>query len=162
MIRTLNKSVTKYDSIEQIFKLEYKELGKQLRMVILSDYIRKGQGFEAEKDLGQLGQIGVVPIFDYLRLKVPFAQSKIGILTGGYVVIPTYALAQFHDIAGLMGINPADINEQPISYDPLYVEISFKGEKKEQLVEAITRLFEAGGVYVLVGTQALLGEGWDA
>jgi len=162
MIQTLYKSTTKYDSMEQIFKVEYKALGKQLRMVILSDYIRKAEGYEVVEDLDSLGQIGVVPIFDYLRLKVPYAHSKIGILTGSYVVIPKYALALFYEILQNMGADQSEINELPLAYDELYIEVNLKGDKRELLVEAITRLFESGGVYVLVGTKALLGEGWDA
>ena len=38
---------------------------------------------------------------------------------------------------------------------------NFKGENKEK-VDIVSKLFEDGEINVLVGTQALLGEGWDS
>ncbi|MHC4315641.1 MAG: hypothetical protein ACYSW3_24620 [Planctomycetota bacterium] len=49
-----------------------------------------------------------------------------------------------------------------LSHDSNYCEVAISGTGKQKIVRLITRLFNRGGVTVLVGTKSLLGEGWDA
>ncbi|MDE6656836.1 MAG: hypothetical protein K2J85_07580, partial [Anaeroplasmataceae bacterium] len=45
--------------------------------------------------------------------------------------------------------------------DTSYVQLAFKGNNRQK-ISIISRLFEQGHLQVLIGTQALLGEGWDS
>ena len=92
------------ESILAITEQEYQTMGQDLRMLILTDYIRK----EYEKNLGALEeevhQLGVLPFFEMIRrhFEVPFnATSKeptclrLGVLCGSIVIIPAEAKHSF-------------------------------------------------------------------
>jgi hypothetical protein len=49
-----------------------------------------------------------------------------------------------------------------LPYGPGYSRIGFAGESGHRIVAVMTQLFRDGHIRLLVGTQALLGEGWDA
>ena len=51
---------------------------------------------------------------------------------------------------------------QPLWHDPAYMRLEFAIGEGGPILELATRLISEGDINVLVGTAALLGEGWDA
>lgn len=142
-------SAGKLNSISQIVKAEYSSLGSKLRMLILTDYIKK----DAVKSIGSeksINNISVVSIFNELLKQ---KEVKIGVVSGSLVILPLKAAEIF--------------NEKKIKYSPEKIDgtdyaiytFSFGNKNK---VNVVSELFENENINVLIGTQALLGEGWDA
>lgn len=63
----LKSSISKLNGIKEIVDFEYKQLGKDLRLVILSDFIRKEFYSNTSENALELNKIGVIPIFEKLR-----------------------------------------------------------------------------------------------
>jgi superfamily II DNA or RNA helicase len=128
-------------------------LGEKLRMVILADYIC------AQSLNGEIKSLGVIPIFETLK---NIASIKLGVLTGKIVIIPKSAENAFWELICKYGFSRQDV---VLKYDealPGYAVINPCANIKSALVSLMTELFNAGNISVLTGTQALLGEGWDA
>jgi superfamily II DNA or RNA helicase len=157
----LKKSTSKLKSIQKIVELEHQSLGTNLRMVILTDYIRKSY-LPREKNIPiPLNKIGVVPIFESLRRK--FGQDlRLGILSGSLIIIPKTSLELLKTCATTCGVREDDLKIRELPHTPDFVEIDMAGRVKQHKVQVITELFTKGGIHVLVGTKSLLGEGWDA
>ena len=152
--KMLSSSVGKLDAISDIVDTEYKNLKEDLRMVILSDYIRKSTLNTQELCLG------VIPVFKILKeKKEPF---KLAVLTGTLIFVPTEIKEKFLDLLNQRNISKEDIIFKKLEQDNRYLTISVKEKIKNQIVQLITDLFTAGHINIIVGTQALLGEGWDA
>ncbi|WP_260842765.1 helicase-related protein, partial [Staphylococcus epidermidis] len=49
-----------------------------------------------------------------------------------------------------------------LQIDPTYSEVIVTGVSRQEAVKVITAIFSEGHIDTLVGTTALLGEGWDA
>ncbi|NNU48191.1 DEAD/DEAH box helicase family protein [Rhizobium sp. WYCCWR 11279] len=158
--KLLVSSVSKLDAIVDIARLESVSMRDELRMVILSDYIRKDTLPTSAADLPPLGRMGVVPIFETLRRSG--LDLKLGILTGSMVLIPAGSKAILDEIADHLGIGAEHMRYQQAAFDAGFVSVELEGERSRNIVHMITELFGRGGITVLVGTQALLGEGWDA
>lgn len=150
----------KMKGIKEIVSFEYKNLGNQLRMVILSDYIRKEYlDFDNKKEQ-EFDKIGVVPIFELLRKTNTERSLRLGMLTGSLVIIPLTAFRRLEVLLFELGVESRNITRE--SYAEDYIIIKSTEKLKNKLVSVITRLFEDGEINVLVGTKSLLGEGWDA
>ena len=98
---------------------------------------------------------------------VPHTESdtgavRLGILSGTLTVIPSESCERLQGIAPGLGIEPADINFQPLDHDSRFCEVTIRGADKHKMVALITSLFNQGSITVLIGTTSLLGEGWDA
>lgn len=157
--RSLSSSISKLKSIRQIVDFEHKNLGQDLRMVILTDYIRGDFLLdEPENDL-VLNKMGVVPIFEKLR-RTHGSQIKLGVLTGSLLIIPATALGELRKLAKAYQVD--DINAKPLAYDSHYLQVDIGSQLGKHSVAIITKLFKSGAIEVLTGTKALLGEGWDA
>jgi len=159
--KLLTRSVSKLKSIEEIIEIERGTLAKDLRMIVLTDYIRKEDIPKDSKDLKGLKRLGVVPIFEQIR-RSAIDGLRLGILTGTLTVIPTESRELLQTIATDSHIDPNNINCKPLAHDERFSEVTISGDDKQKIVTLITDLFGRGGVNVLVGTTALLGEGWDA
>lgn len=159
--KLLASSASKLNSILDIVRLESASMGDDLRMVILSDYIRR-EALPAEPgNLRPIDRMGVVPIFEILR-RSGFEHLSLGILTGSLVVIPASSKGILGKIAASLGIDASNIRYQELAFDAGFVSVEIIGGGNSDIVHIITQLFAQGGIKVLVGTQALLGEGWDA
>jgi len=154
-------SASKLTSVADIARLEQEALGDDLRLVILTDYIRREDFPRHPEDLQPIKRLGVVPIFECLR-RENHAQWRLGILSGSLVVIPVAALQALQTIAANMHLAVDRIKSKPLSFDDRYCEIQVVGADAHRLVRLVTELFNQGGVTALVGTTSLLGEGWDA
>lgn len=158
---TLAGSLAKIDSIAAIAAAEAAALGDRLRMVVLADYVRAEQLPRAPGDSPAPTRLGVVPIFEALRRRA-LPGARLGVLTGTLVVIPAAALAALGHAAAEAGIDPGKIRHRPLPHDPDFLRIEPAGEAGQRIVQLVTALFDAGEINLLTGTQALLGEGWDA
>ncbi|UCG50136.1 MAG: DEAD/DEAH box helicase family protein, partial [Phycisphaerales bacterium] len=159
--KLLASSVSKLESVERIVELESGLLSGELRMVILTDFIRRPDLPSNVGDIKALKRIGVVPIFEQIR-RSSVGDIKLGILSGTLVVIPSVSRRLLEEIAAGMSIEASDIRYTPLAHDDSFVEVGISGADRQKMVRLITRLFGRGGVTVLVGTKSLLGEGWDA
>jgi hypothetical protein len=127
---------------------------------VLTDHIRE-KAFPASPSLEPpLAKIGVVPIFEALR-RVRLPQVSLAILSGSLIVIPASQQRVLDDEAALGGC-PSGLGYRPLAHDPRFVRVEPVGASRAAVVAWITSLFSRGEVNVLVGTAALLGEGWDA
>lgn len=160
-LKLLTTSITKLKSIEQIVRLESSSLGAELRCVILTDFIRRAEMPKSTGEVAVCEDIGIVPIFEYLR-RAALSDIRLGVLSGSLVVIPNSAEPILRQAATGLGIEPGDLSISALSHDPDYSSVEIRGEYYRGSVRLITSVFERGGITVLVGTKSLLGEGWDA
>ncbi|MHA4844557.1 DEAD/DEAH box helicase family protein [Flavitalea antarctica] len=155
----LTSSLSKLNAIGEIVDLEYAQLGKDLRMVVLCDFIRREFLSGTDDNEYILDKPGVIPVFEKLR-RSRMANGSIGVLTGSLIILPASALASFRSVAE--GYHVEEINAEPLAYDSGYIVIIPTGVLKEEMIHIVTKLFESGKINILVGTRSLLGEGWDA
>ena len=156
----LNQSLGKLAGIASIFETEYASLGKDLRQLVLADYIRKDFATYLGDNQAPITQLGVLPYFETIRrsgqkqgLSIPMA-----VLSGSVVIIPASVKAELEALIPNTSLNFSAIGKlDQESYLQVGFPSSFKG-----MVAAVTELFQRGSIQVLVGTKSLLGEGWDA
>ena len=159
--RLLSQSKGKCNSIRDITFHEYHTIGKELRMLILTDYIKKEYEKTVGKQDGDVVALGVIPIFELLRREnVKRGQDmSLGVLSGTIAVIPAKAKdALLHIIKGQGEVKFSrigDLSEQD------YLKVDAVGDA-HFLTAAITEIFTQGWFEVLIGTKSLLGEGWDS
>lgn len=157
--KTLVSSIGKLDSIERIVETEYENLKDELRMVVFTDYIRSEYLSCSAEEARAINRIGVVPIFQRLRY-CDKAHKKLGVLTGSLVVLPQEALKSFRQLADRHLLS--DISGAIKPFADNFVTISLNDKLRNSIVRIVTQLFQQGEVEILIGTKALLGEGWDA
>lgn len=155
----LSSSISKLNGIKEIVDFEYKQLGKDLRLVILSDFIRKEFYINASENNLELNKIGVIPIFEKLR-RDNKEDKKIAVLTGSMIIIPVSSYKAFEIQAANSGIT--NINTSPVPFDSNYIIINQTEQLKHDIVHLVTQIFQSGEIEIIIGTKSLLGEGWDA
>ncbi|NGP45944.1 DEAD/DEAH box helicase family protein [Bacillaceae bacterium SIJ1] len=154
MQRTFMQSASKLQSITNVVSLEKDTQGNEFRLVVLADYIYKDDLPKADQDIKPMHRLGVIPIFEVLRRQLK-NRCQLGVLTGSIVIIPTHAVSRLHS-------SDLNFSVQPLRHDPAYSEVMMTGASRQEMVKVITTLFSEGYIDTLVGTTALLGEGWDA
>ena len=121
-------------------------MGASLRMLVLTDYIKKEEVTRIATE-ETFNSVNVVSIFETLRRELPAV--RIGVLSGSLVILPA----------------SLDLSAYPHKSEPIpgtdYCTVSFSGPL-HRAVEAVGALFEKGELQILVGTKSLLGEGWDS
>ena len=154
-------------SMAAIAQAEARDLGENLRLLVLTDYIR-GEFISAigNPDLS-VEEMGVVPIFEYLRRHLTEAQTdkevfapdeiRIAALSGSVVILPEAAREAFLSMAEANG-QKASLKECGATG---YYQANLSGSGP-RLTSYLTELFNQGLIRILVGTKSLLGEGWDA
>lgn len=155
--KMLTSSKGKCNSIQKIVASEYENLREKLRLLILTDYIRK----EYEKAVGvedsQVTALGVLPFFEQIRRQG--MNVKLGVLCGTIVIIPADARDALLEAIGDGGkVNFGPVGSLP---ETEYVKVTAVGDN-HFLTSAVTDIFTAGHMQVLIGTKSLLGEGWDS
>ena len=152
--KSLSASMAKLESISRIVKIENQSLKEDLRMLILTDFIRQ----ESVKNINTdkpFKSISIVSIFEVLRRENP--SLKLGAISGALVILPTETKAV---LATEVGLSSKDFSAKEIA-GTNYSFFNFKGGNKNK-VKFVSILFEKGSINVLVGTKSLLGEGWDS
>lgn len=159
--KLLETSLSKLESIVEIVRLERDGMGEALRLVVLTDFIRKAELPRSAAEARPFTRIGVVPIFESLRRELG-EEIRLGILSGTLVVVPAEAASRLRQVARNLGHDDTKLRVRPLRHAKEYVTVSASGRTKDDLVVLVTRLFREGEIQALVGTKALLGEGWDA
>ncbi|MCA1196382.1 DEAD/DEAH box helicase family protein [Sphingomonas sp. R647] len=161
VFKLMSSSLAKLDSIVTIARAETEALGNDLRMVVLSDHIRAGE-LPTRADADYIpAKLGVVPIFETLRRSCIDAHH-LGVLTGTLVLIPKAALDAMNGLAAELGLAPGNFRCIDLPGCPDHVGVECRTGGSAALVRVVTALFVRGDLHILVGTQSLLGEGWDA
>ena len=146
--RKLVSSVGKLKSIEEIAKSEEEAKREELRLLILTDYIKKESlsiiGSDAKSD-----SVSVVSVFETIRK----TGADVGALSGSLVILPDFC-------ADILRKSKVEFTSSEIG-DTGYSSYDFRADNREK-VRVVGELFEKGVITVLVGTKSLLGEGWDA
>lgn len=163
--KMLLHSQGKAESLLTITRREFELLGDDLRMVVLTDYIRKEYLPKLGSEDSELPKLGVIPFFEKLRkgcahTAIPI---RLGVLCGSVVILPTAVKDELMRLAaekdGNIRLEFASVGLLP---ETEYLSVEQVGGDGHDLVKLMTEVFARGGVHVLIGTQALLGEGWDA
>ena len=105
--------------------------------------------------------MGIIPIFRKVTSKNP--DVNVAVLTGTLTIIPTELKEQLLELAEKeYNIKKDEIKivELGINFD--YSKVEFESKYERFKVNLITKLFEQSNISVLIGTIALIGEGWDA
>lgn len=160
--KALINSRGKLESIRAICRTEYAGMGEQLRMLILTDYIRKEHLCDLGDPERKQDTIGVVPIFELLRREN--SVWKIGVLCGSLIILPDAALKGLEQAAAEAGIKDAlrtKSLKNPEGIPLGYFEVTVSG-RIHIYAQIVTQLFEQGQIQILIGTKSLLGEGWDS
>ena len=146
--RKLVSSVGKLKSISEITISEQSNYKEALRLLILTDYIKKeslsviGSGEKPDS-------VSVVSVFETVRR----TGAAVGALSGSLVILPD-------SCADILRARKAEFTLTPVG-DTGYSSYDFRADNREK-VRLVGELFEKGIIKVLVGTKSLLGEGWDA
>ncbi|WP_179318779.1 DEAD/DEAH box helicase family protein [Winogradskyella helgolandensis] len=156
LYKSLSNSPSKSKSIVSIVNAERKTLKRDLRCVILTDYIRKEFLTINEAEIENIDKIGVLPIFQYVRHYCD-KPEELAVLSGSIVILHQSILMAFEAIESL-----DNFSFSPLQIDASFLLVTTKGKSKNSIVSIITQLFESGHIKVLIGTKSLLGEGWDA
>ncbi len=157
--KLLMTSKGKCKSINEVVNSEYNGFKDNLRMLILTDYIRK----EYEKSLGteeDVTSLGVLPFFEQLRRESKSMNNiRLGVLCGTIVIIPAEAKQALIEVVGDSGkiifSKAGNLDEED------YIKVNAVGDA-HFLTGAVTEIFTQGYIKVIIGTKSLLGEGWDA
>ncbi|UZT96902.1 DEAD/DEAH box helicase family protein [Chryseobacterium fluminis] len=159
LAQIFNSSIGKLQGIKDIVDFEFSVLKNDLKMVILTDFIKKEFLTNNNQNNFELDKIGAIPIFEKLRRENP-NKKKIGVLTGSIVIIPKSSKDIFNHFC--IKKNIVNISVSELSYDRDYLLITITDRVRQNIVHIITEIFQIGEINVLVGTKSLLGEGWDA
>ncbi len=147
--KKLISSVGKLKSIEQIVPSEIKNFGKELRMLVLTDYIRK----ETIKNIGTIepfDEISIVSIFETIRR---VTDCKIGVVSGTLFILPD-------TIDEYLSSKKFEFKKKPLP-NTKYAVYDLKSSNNDK-VKLANDIFSNGLVNILIGTKSLLGEGWDS
>ena len=155
LTKEMARSLGKLDAIEDIVISESRQLKEKLRLVVLADHI-KAEAFSAKTET-----LGVIPVFIRLA-KLQLNSNALGVLTGKIILLPQKRKERLQELMTKAGLAEKDITFKTSKYFPDYLEVIPKERVKSKIVHLITKLFNDGDLNILIGTQALLGEGWDA
>lgn len=146
--RKLVSSVGKLKSIEAIVKSEAENRKEALRLLVLTDYIKK-ESLSAIGSGAQPDSVSVVSIFETVRK----TGVTVGALSGSLVILPDSCVE-------LLRARAARFTRTALG-NTGYSAYEFYADNREK-VRLVGDLFKNGAINVLVGTKSLLGEGWDA
>jgi hypothetical protein len=142
-LKLLTTSITKLKSMEEIVRLEAGAQGDELRCVILTDFIRRAEMPTSAGELAVCEDIGIVPIFEYLR-HAALSDIRLGVLSGSLVIIPNSAEPLLKQAAAALGIHPRDLLISPLTHDPTFSSVEIRGEHYRGSVRLITSVFQQG------------------
>ncbi|MCW2766269.1 MAG: hypothetical protein JWO11_2228 [Nocardioides sp.] len=161
--RVLARSESKMAAVVQIVGAERRNLGERLRMLVLCDHERAGAMLPADLT----GVIDQQAGSAHAMLAALVADADTCglhpvLVTGRTVAAAPDTLAAF--VAALEDrALAAKLRIEPLEGHPGNELASLVGPwESRSWVGLVTRFFQDGGCRVLVGTRALLGEGWDA
>ncbi|WP_419993913.1 DEAD/DEAH box helicase family protein [Streptomyces boninensis] len=160
--RVLARSAAKTRAVREILGAEQAALGDRLRAVVLCDYERATATLPARLTGVLDEQAGAARLVLAELLADERTAALEPVLVTGRTVAASArtakALAEFcAEREPGVRLDPID----PAGDGP--VELTGSGGwQSRRWVPLVTRFFEEGGARVLIGTRAMLGEGWDA
>lgn len=158
MVRMIAGDRAKLGSIAAIARAEAAARGAGLRLVVLTDHIRAGELPRSAASAFAPVRIGGVTIFETLR-RLDLPGQALGILTGTFAAVPRDTVEALVRIGQSTGV-PADcLKTRAMLHCDSHVLVAGSGA---QLAGVFTEMLRRGDLTMLVGTQSLLGEGWDA
>ena len=155
--KMLISSKGKIRSIIKIVEEEYKSLGNKLRLLVLTDYIKKEYLSALGEESKPVNELGVIPIFENIRRKCGTMDLRLAALSGSVVLIPEAAAEVLESIMTQKNIRGSMKACAAEGYYELTVN-----DSEETATLLVTEAFKRGAVRVLIGTKSLLGEGWDS
>jgi superfamily II DNA or RNA helicase len=159
----LESPLAKLEALTEIAAFESDSLGRDLRMVVLTDNIHAEFLPTTEHDRRPVTKVGTVPVFEVLRREEEAGyRDRLGVLTGSLVIIPKAAESRLLEIAYEALPTDRVIATAPLFPESAYVQIDAGTLSNTHTVSWITQLFTEGLIEIIVGTKSLLGEGWDA
>ena len=161
IVRMMAGDRVKIASIGYTAEVEAAREGADLRMVVLADHVRGSDLPKREVAEFVPTKIGVAPIFEALR-RMDLPGQALGVLTGTLVILPDAACEALVELGQKRGMPPRELRSRKLPHCDGHRSIEAGGAGRKALVSLVTELFQRGEITILVGTQALLGEGWDA
>ncbi len=147
--RRLISSVGKLDAVAKIAKFESKVMGEKLRLLALTDYIRRESAAGIGKE-EKFDSLSVVSVFETIRKNCPY---PCGAVSGSLVILPVKCAESMAYYGVKFGYKQIEGTS--------YAQFDIAGGNRDK-VSVIGKLFESGEICALVGTKSLLGEGWDS
>jgi superfamily II DNA or RNA helicase len=160
--RVLARSASKATAAAEILRAEHTELGDQLRALVLTDFAVAGGIIPATLagvlDEGAGGAL--LTLRSLLEDEVTAGLDPV-LMTGQRVACGADTAAA---LVAWLGEAAPELAATASAADPFGVATVSGGAGWEprRYVPLVTRFFTEGGARALVGTRALLGEGWDA
>lgn len=159
--KLLRTSKGKISSIVTLVGAEYRNMGQELRLLVLTDYIKKEYMSALGDQQKAVNELGVVPIFENIRRAYEAdgvsEQLRLAALSGSVVIVPASAKPVLETILAEKNVKAA-IKECGAAG---YYQVTVSGTE-ETASGLVTELFNRGEIRVLIGTKSLLGEGWDS
>lgn len=160
LARALTRSAGKLDSAVAIAQAELAALGPALRLVILTDTIR-AEALRRPEDSSS-DRLGAGPVFRRLVSAGLAAAMDAALVTGSVMLVPAAAVPALRAEATRRGLEDGMLELSPQPGLEGWQQFDIAGPRRAARLQIVTRLFETGTLRCLVGTAALLGEGWDA
>ena len=155
----LTKNYEKLNSICDIIKIEKENLKDKLKLVIVTDFIKDEYVYS---DMNEIKELGIVPIFKKIINNESLNISTV-VLTGTLIIIPTRLKDEFLNLAEFeYKINKDEIEISELGIDFNYSKVELKDKFDRYRVNLVTKFFHKYDIDCLIGTIALIGEGWDA
>ena len=152
--RLLSLSSSKIDACLHVARVEEKQRGEHLRQVILTDFVGDPRFADSAHQFEE--RLDACAVFTKLVGGLPESTTtRVALLTGKIAVIHSSRLERCRNVAHL----PETAFVQ-IDVLPGYVCIDTRDLSK--VVAVLTELLAEGEIRIIVGTRALIGEGWDA
>ena len=155
----LSRNCGKLNSISEIINIEKNSLKEKLKLVIVTDFIK--EEYLNITDEENIKELGVIPIFRKVLEKN--SDTNVVVLTGTTIIIPTELKEQLIELAEKeFGIIKEEIKITELSINSFYSKVELENKYDSLKVNLITKFFHQYNISVLIGTVALIGEGWDA
>jgi superfamily II DNA or RNA helicase len=157
--RALRASPAKLRGVADIVEAESRSLGEGLRLLVLTERIREHEPGTSTGASDGARRVGVIPIFDHLRrLRMPHV--RLCAASGRVGIVPRELAPELGAALALASPSPSQIVALPEA--PEFSRVALSGEDVAVFVRVVTQAFQEGRLTAIVGTTALLGEGWDA
>lgn len=153
--RVLSRSEAKMAGAAQVVAAEHRVLGDRLRAVVVCDHERAAPTSSAA--------LRGAPVLygSAMQVMVALRETPVrSVLVTGRTVAAVPGVAEDLLAHVAQHAPELELSLEPLPDLPELVVVS--GWTSRQWVRHVTRFFEQGRAQVLVGTRALLGEGWDA
>ncbi len=160
-------SDSKNTALVKILQEEMKNIGKQLRAVVITDFEKQSVTVERSlRGILDADSGGAVRAFRAIVADALTTRLEAILVTG------TTVLVDAHTLPTILAAMNAWKKEHKLSFTliqketqfPNIIELTGSGKdwKSNTYVRMVTHLFDSGVIRCMVGTRGLLGEGWDS